>query len=437
MDDNMQYDFTIQNLGECTIPSPVSVSYFTSNEKRILFNIYLNQYDLLKSSDGRPLSVEVAGPREKIFFDPSKTKAAIVTCGGLCPGINDVIRALVMELYHRYGVENIVGIKYGFQGLIPKYGHAFMELTPEVVKDIHTVGGSILGSSRGRQDIGEMANAIKRMNIDLLFCIGGDGTMRATECITEEINRGCQNSSVIGIPKTIDNDLNLIQKTFGFDTAISEAEKAIQCAHVESKGAPNGIGLVKIMGRQSGHIAAGAALAQSDVNIVLIPEVPFDLEGENGFLRILENRLHVSSHCVILVAEGAGQEHLRKVGQVIETDASGNPRLLDIGLFLKARIENYFRKKNIEVNLKYIDPSYTIRSVPANASDSVYCGALGQYAVHAGMAGKTGMLVGLMKDEYVHLPLKMVTSGTKVDTGGNVWMRVLETTGQTPLMKNG
>lgn len=432
----MQYDFTIQSLGECTIPSPVSVSYFTSNEKRILFNIYLNQYERLKSSDGHPLSVEVAGPREKIFFDPSKTKAAVVTCGGLCPGINDVIRALVMELYHRYGVENIVGIRYGFQGLIPKYGHAFMELTPEVVKDIHTVGGSILGSSRGRQDIGEMSNAIRRMNIDLLFCIGGDGTMRATECITEEINRRCHNISVIGIPKTIDNDLNLIQKTFGFDTAISESVKAIQCAHVEAKGAPNGIGLVKIMGRQSGHIAAGAALAQSDVNIVLIPEVPFDLEGESGFLRTLENRLQVSSHCVILVAEGAGQEHIRKLGEVIETDASGNPRLLDVGLFLKARIEDYFQKKNIEINLKYIDPSYTIRSVPANASDSMYCGALGQYAVHAGMAGKTGMLVGLMKDEYVHIPLKMVTSGTKVDTGGNVWMRVLETTGQPPSMKN-
>ena len=437
MSDDIQYDFTIQSLGECTIPSPVSVSYFTSNEKRILFNIYLNQYNRLKSLDGNPLSVEVAGPREKIFFDPSKTKAAIITCGGLCPGINDVIRALVMELYHRYGVKNIVGIKYGFQGLIPKYGHAFMELTPEVVKDIHTVGGSLLGSSRGRQDIGEMANAIKRMNIDLLFCIGGDGTMRATEYITGEINSRCQNISVIGIPKTIDNDLNLIQKTFGFDTAISESVKAIQCAHVEAKGAPNGIGLVKIMGRQSGHIAAGAALAQSDVNIVLIPEVTFDLEGENGFLRVLEKRLQVSSHCVILVAEGAGQEHLRKEGQVIETDASGNPRLLDIGHFLKARIEDYFRKKNIEVNLKYIDPSYTIRSVPANASDSMYCGALGQYAVHAGMAGKTGMLVGLMKDEYVHLPLKMVTSGTKVDTGGNVWMRVLETTGQPPSMKNG
>ena len=436
MDNHMLYDFTIQGLGECTIPSPISVSYFTSNEKRILFNNYLHQYDRLKSPDGSPLSVEVAGPREKIFFDTSKTKAAIVTCGGLCPGINDVIRSLVMELYHRYGVRNIVGIKYGFQGMIPRYGHSLMELTPEVVKDIHTLGGSILASSRGRQDVGAIADALKRMNIDLLFSLGGDGTMRATEWITEEITRRCQNIGVIGIPKTIDNDLNLIQKTFGFDTAISESVKAIQCAHVEAKGAPNGIGLVKIMGRQSGHIAAGAALAQSDINFVLIPEVPFDLGGENGFLKAIEKQLKTRFHCVILVAEGAGQEHLRKEGQPQETDPSGNPRLLDIGLFLKATIEDYFQKQGIEVNLKYIDPSYTIRSVPANASDSMYCGALGQYAVHAGMAGKTGMLVGLMKDEYVHIPLKMVTSGTKVDTGGNIWMRVLETTGQPPVMKN-
>ncbi len=436
MSGKMPWDFTIQSLGECTIPSPVSVSYYTSDDKRVLYNIYLNQYDRYRSPDGTLLSLEVAGPRENIFFDPSKTKAAIVTCGGLCPGINDVIRSLVMTLYHRYGVKNIMGIRYGFQGLIPKYGHALMELTPEVVKDIHTLGGSYLGSSRGKQDIEAMANAIHRMNIDLLFCIGGDGTMRATELIAQEINHRCQNISVIGIPKTIDNDLNFIQKTFGFDTAISESVKAIQCAHVEAKGAPNGIGLVKIMGRQSGHIAAGATLAQSDVNIVLIPEVPFDLEGEKGLFATLEKRLQLSSHCVILVAEGAGQEHLRREGQVIETDPSGNPRLLDIGVFLKARIEEYFKKKNIEINLKYIDPSYTIRSVPANASDSMYCGALGQYAVHAGMAGKTGMLVGLMKDEYVHLPLKMVASGTKVDTGGNIWMRVLETTGQPPSMKN-
>jgi len=436
MDKNISYDFSIQNLGECTIPSVVNVSYFTPDSKRLLFNIYLHQYDHLRGPDGLPLSVEVAGPREKIFFDPSKTKAAIVTCGGLCPGINDVVRTIVMELHHRYGVPNIVGIRYGFQGLIPKFRYPVVELTPDYVKEINAIGGSILSSSRGRQDIGEMIDALKRMNVDLLFCVGGDGTMRATECITEEITRRGLNIGVIGIPKTIDNDLNLIQKTFGFDTAISESVKAIQCAHVEARGAPNGIGLVKIMGRQSGHIAAGAALAQTDVNFVLIPEVPFDLDGDKGFLKAVERRLRERSHCVILVAEGAGQEHLRREGQPMETDASGNPRLLDIGVFLKTTIEEYFRKIGLEINLKYIDPSYMIRSVPANASDSMYCGALGQYAVHAGMAGKTGMLVGLMKDEYVHLPLRIIRSGTSVDPGGNIWMRVLEATGQPPLMRN-
>ena len=430
------YDFTIQTLGETTIISPVIVSYFTPDSKRILFNTYLDHYSDLKTNEGIPLSIEVAGPRETIFFDPARTKAAIVTCGGLCPGINDVIRSIVMELYYRYEVKNIVGIKYGLQGLISKYGHDVMELTPDTVKDIHIEGGSILSSSRGKQDVNEMVNTLKRMNIDLFFCIGGDGTMRATECITEEITKRNLNIAIIGIPKTIDNDLNLIQKTFGFDTAISEAVKAIQCAHAEATGFPWGIGMVKIMGRQSGHIAASAALAQNDVNFVLIPEVPFDLEGENGLLKALELRLRKRKHCVILVAEGAAQEHIRKADDPLETDPSGNLKLLDVGHFLKSVIETHFKKAGIEINLKYIDPSYMIRSVPANAGDSIYCGALGQYAVHAGMAGKTGMLVGLLKDEYVHLPLKAVTSGKRVDPMGNLWLRVLESTGQSPSMKN-
>jgi 6-phosphofructokinase 1 len=431
-----KYNFNIESLGEATISSPVVVSYYTSERKRILFDNSLESFADLTNEGGEPLSVEVAGPREKIFFDPVQTKAAIATCGGLCPGINDVIRSIVMTLYYRYGVENIIGIKYGFQGLIHKYAHHFLELTPDIVKDIHTFGGSVLSSSRGRQDIDEMVNALKRMNVDIFFCIGGDGTMRAAECITQEIIKRNLNISVIGIPKTIDNDLNLIQKTFGYDTAISEAVTAIQCAHVEAKGAPMGIGMVKIMGRQSGHIAVGAALAQGDVNFVLIPEIPFDLNGENGFLRALEKRLTPSGHCVILVAEGAGQELIRRDEQTVETDASGNLRLLDIGMFLRTHIEDYFKSKGLEINLKYIDPSYIIRSVPANASDRIYCGALGQYAVHAGMCGKTGMLVGLMKDEYVHLPLKMVGSGATVDPEGNIWMRVLETTGQPPAMRN-
>jgi 6-phosphofructokinase 1 len=434
---NMEtYDFTIQDLGERTLPSPVNVSYFTPDSKRVLYNIYLEHYKDFTTLEGVPLSFEVAGPREKIFFDPVQTKAAIVTCGGLCPGINDVIRAIIMELFYRYGVRNAVGIKYGFQGLIPKYGHQVMDLTPDIVKDIHTSGGSILSSSRGMQETVEMVNTLKRMNIDILFCIGGDGTMRCARFIADEIAKRNLNISIIGIPKTIDNDLTLIQKTFGFDTAISEAVKVIQCAHVESKGAPMGIGVVKIMGRLSGHIAAGAALAQGDVNFVLIPEVPFDMDGERGFLNALEKRLHKSGHCLILVAEGAGQDIIRKDHDVMEKDASGNIKLLDVGSFLKMYIEEYFKKKGMEINLKYIDPSYTIRSVPANASDSIYCGALGQYAVHAGMAGKTSMLVGLIKDEYVHLPFRMVSSGSKVNPEGNIWMRVLETTGQPPSMKN-
>jgi 6-phosphofructokinase 1 len=430
------YDFTIQDLGERTIPSPVHVSYYTPDSKRVLYNIYLDQYKDFTTAEGAPLSLEVAGPRENIFFDPVQTKAAIVTCGGLCPGINDVIRAIIMELFYRYGVKNAVGIKYGFQGLIPKYGHQVMDLTPDLVKDIHASGGSILSSSRGMQETVEMVTTLKRMNVDILFCIGGDGTMRGARFIADEITRRNLNISIIGIPKTIDNDLTLIQKTFGFDTAISEAVKVILCAHVEAKGAPMGIGLVKIMGRLSGHIAAGAALAQGDVNFVLIPEVPFDMNGEKGFLNALEKRLIKSGHCVILVAEGAGQDIIRKDNEAMEKDASGNIRLLDVGSFLKMQIEEYFKIKEIEINLKYIDPSYTIRSVPANASDSIYCGALGQYAVHAGMAGKTSMLVGLIKDEYVHLPFLMVSSGSKVNPEGNIWMRVLETTGQPPSMKN-
>jgi len=429
-------DFTIQSLGEREIPSAVTVSYFTPDDKRILFNNDLQHYLDDKSACTTLLSLEVAGPRERIFFDPPKTKAAIVTCGGLCPGINDVIRSLVMELYHRYSVRNIVGIKYGFQGLIPAFGHRVVELTPEVVNDIHADGGSVLSSSRGRQDIEEMVNVLKRMNVDIFFCIGGDGTMRATECITEEIQKRRLNISVIGIPKTIDNDLNLIDKTFGFDTAISEAVKAIQCAHVEAKGAPMGIGLVKIMGRQSGHIAVHAALAQNDVNFVLIPELDFELDGEKGFLKNLETRMRERCHCVILVAEGAGQEHMSRAEGRIETDPSGNLKLLDIGIRLKTAIEGHFKKIGMEINLKYIDPSYMIRSVRANASDSIYCGALGQYAAHAGMAGKTGMLVGLFRGEYVHLPLKVVTSGKTVDPLGNIWMRVIEATGQPLSMKN-
>lgn len=432
------YDFDIQNLGERVIPSPVPISCFTPDDEHIMFDISLKDYEENKKAGSVPLSMEVAGSREMIYFDPSKVRTAIVTCGGLCPGINDVIRALVMELYYRYGVHNIVGIRYGFQGLIPECGHDVLDLIPEGVKDIHSLGGSILASSRGGHDIGEMVDALVRMNISLFFCIGGDGTMRAAELITKEISKRNLKIGVVSIPKTIDNDLPFINKSFGFDTAISEAVKVIKCAHVEAKGAPMGIGLVKLMGRYSGHIAATAALSESDANFVLIPEVPFDLEGERGFLKVLERRLRDRNHAVILVAEGAGQDLFYKKGEIVETDASGNIRLHDIGIFLRDRIEAYFKKTGMNINLKYMDPSYIIRSVPANASDSYYCGVLARQAVHAGIAGKTGMLVGEWNGAFVHLPLRTVTSKRKsVDPEGGTWMEVLESTGQPSSMKNG
>ena len=431
-----QRDFDIQALGKPKIPSPLTVGYFKSDDERVLCDINIDSRKVLPAGPLRSMSLEVAGPRETIYFEPQKAKAAVVSCGGLCPGINDVIRALVMELWFRYGVRNIIGVKYGLQGLIPRYGHDFMELTPEIVKDIQDLGGSILSSSRGSQDIVELVDSLERMNINLFFVIGGDGTMKAAQLITEETMRRKLKVGVIGIPKTIDNDLVLIQKSFGFDTAISEAVKTIQCAHVEAKGAPMGVGLVKLMGRQSGHIAASAALAQGDANFVLIPEEPFDLDGPKGFLRQLEKRLITRYHAVIIVAEGAGQNLFARKGPV-RRDASGNIRLNDIGVFLKDRIEEYFRKKKVEINLKYIDPSYIIRSVSANASDSILCGVLAQYAVHAGMAGKTGMLVGLVNDAYVHLPFRAVAAQRKnIDPRGNIWMLVLESTGQPLSMKN-
>ena len=432
----MEYNFFIDNLGKRLIKSPLNIGNFTQDKKRLLFNSYLDNYLSCIDKEGQPLSVELAGPRDKIFFDPSNTKAAIVTCGGLCPGINDVIRSLTMTLFHRYGVKKILGVKYGLMGLNPAYGHKFVNLTPEFVKDITSLGGSILSTSRGPQDVNVMVDYLVRLNINILFCIGGDGTIRAAEKIIAEVTKRNLKIAIVCIPKTIDNDLNLIEKSFGFDTAIEKAAEAIKSAHVEAKGAFNGIGLIKIMGRNSGHIATHAALAQNDANFVLIPEVPFDLEGKNGFLTTLKKRIKSRGHAVILVAEGAGQDILKNNISLPDKDPSGNIRLLNIGLFLKNAIEDYFRKIDLEINLKYIEPSYLIRSVPANASDSIYCNSLGQYAVHAGMAGKTGILVALMKDEYVHLPLNTVTSSRKIDSQDNTWLRVLETTGQPPSMNN-
>jgi 6-phosphofructokinase 1 len=417
----------IPELGKPKIPSPLKRCIFFDDKEKTLVNLAEEEMDSGEGG-GEYLEFEKAGPRAFTYFDPSKTKCAVVTCGGLCPGLNDVIRSIVLEAYHTYKVPSVLGIRFGLQGFIPKYGHDIIELTPAMVSDIHQFGGTILGSSRGPQDPEEIVDALERMNVSILFMIGGDGTMRAVKGIVNEIAKRGLRISVIGVPKTIDNDISFVTKSFGFDTAVDKATDAIQSAHVESVGAFNGIGLVKLMGRESGFIAAQATLALKDVNFVLVPEHNFEFDGEHGLLKSLEERLKDRQHAVIVCAEGAGQELCENTGR---KDASGNPVLCDICDLLITKVKDYFKQKDMSITLKFIDPSYLIRSVPANANDRVYCGFLGQHAVHAAMAGKTGMVVSRLQARYVHLPLELVTmKRKKLNIHSDYWRAVLESTGQ-------
>jgi 6-phosphofructokinase 1 len=435
-------DTRIPTLGEPKINSPcqgddggMHCQRFITDEDRVLIDVNPDSIKRLVQAGREPPAFELAGPRSKIYFDPSKLKCALVTCGGLCPGLNDIIRSVVLGLYHGYGVRNIYGIRYGLQGFIPKYGHDVMELGPGAVVNILEMGGSILGSSRGPQPIEQIVDCLERMNLGVLFMVGGDGTMMAAAKIADAIMERGLKISVVGIPKTIDNDIYLVSRSFGFDTAVDVATQAIRGAHNESEAYPNGIGLIKLMGRYSGFIAATATLAQQDVNFVLVPEVDFDLEGPKGLFAALERRLTLRKHAVIVVAEGAGQNFFKNKKH--EHDLSGNIRLQDIGIFLKGRLVEYFKAKNIEISVKYIDPSYMIRSLPANANDHVFCSFLGRDAVHAGLAGKTKLLIGRWNNSFVHIPMSASVGMRKqVDPNGKLWLSVLEATGQGSL-KNG
>jgi 6-phosphofructokinase 1 len=418
-------DLAIRSLGACRFSSPMHGFPFVEDHERVVASS--DAAELAAAfRRGEPLEAfEKAGPREKLFFDPARVTAGIVSCGGLCPGINDVIRALVMSLHHHYGVKAIKGFRYGYEGLVQRHGHQPLDLDPDAVKGIHEQGGSILASSRGPQDPGEMLDGLDRFGVDVLFAIGGDGTLRGALGIAEKALERGRDLAVVGIPKTIDNDISMVQQSFGFDTAVALTRGAIYAAHAEAVGARNGVGLVKLMGRHSGYIAAYAALAQNDVNFCLVPEAPFTLPG---FLGALRERIARRGHAVIVVAEGAGQDILKDTGA---RDASGNVRLADVGHFLRDEIRKAFEADGVEINLKYIDPSYMIRSAPANARDSAFCLLLGHHAVHAAMSGRTGLLVGNWMNEFTHVPIQAaVAERRQIDPDGRLWASVLGSTGQ-------
>ncbi len=427
----------MRTLGECRIESPLaalldgrpSTEHYVHEDDRVLFD----DTAAMVAARGVPLNdlpgFEPGGPRRQIFFQPSKTRVGIVTCGGLCPGLNDVIRGLVLELTHHYGVRKIYGFRNGYQGFISKYGREVVELDPKAVSGINEYGGTILGSSRGEQDAEEIVDCLEHMSINVLFVIGGDGSMKGALRIADAVQERGLKIAVVGVPKTIDNDIPYIDQSFGFQTAFAKATESIRAASVEARAVPNGVGLVHVMGRHSGFIACYAALANNDADYVLIPEVPFALDGEDGFLATLRRRVERRGRAVVVAAEGAGQEFLTEGAS--GTDASGNKRLRDIGQFLRHRIADHFAEHSLEMNMKYIDPSYAIRSVPANPYDSVHCIRLAHAAVHAAMAGRTAMVVGRWRGRFVHVPISLaISKRNQVDPYGDLWMSVLEATGQ-------
>ena len=423
------FNFEVEQLGEPQHINPSSKEVFVEEGERIIFSSQLkNLKRQLVTCDELP-AFEKAGARRKIFHNPATTKAAIITCGGLCPGLNNVIKGLVNVLEQDYGVDEILGIRYGYKGLTESSLHEPIKLNSSIVDQIHKQGGTILGSSRGNQDPDKMVDTLQAKGINLLFCIGGDGTLKGARAIAEAATKRGANISVIGVPKTIDNDLGFVEKTFGFETSVQVAAEIITSAHHEAEGAENGIGIVKLMGRDSGFITATASLANSVVDVCLIPETPFEISGPEGICNDLEQKLERNHHAVIVVAEGAGQELFQN--SETKQDASGNILKDDIGELLRQEITSHFKGKGIPISIKYLDPSYHIRSVAANASDAVFCHLLAEYAVHAGMSGKTNVVIGYWNNFFTHVPIKLATKERRmVELDSALWRGVVSATRQ-------
>lgn len=431
-------ELIVQTLGEPRFNSPFLLRErgFVNGDDRILVTASSKLNEEMLAKNGKLSTFEKAGPRRQIFFNPKDTTCGIVTCGGLCPGLNDVIRSITLSALNNYGVRKVLGFRYGYKGL-SRRGQRPIELTENVVEGIQEVAGTFLGSSRGPQDPEEMVDVLLEYGVNILFALGGDGTLRGADKIAETALRRNLEIAVIGIPKTIDNDICWTSSSFGFYTAVEQAKNAVHAAHAEAKGAENGIGLVKLMGRDSGFIATHAVRASGVANFCLIPESPFDLYGDGGFLSALERRLNNRHHAVVVVSEGAGQDLVASDNAATDKDASGNVKYKDIGLFLKDKITQYLTERGMTFTLKYIDPSYIIRSAPADTIDAEYCLLLGLFAVHSGMAGHTGVCVSKWKDHFVNVPIKVMVKERKVvDTNNEMWQSVLDITGQPARMKN-
>ena len=409
----------VESLGSARFPSPLRGGFIEPEPLFLPIDAACDEVDAPGYYGFSP-----AGPRDRLYFEPSTVACAIATCGGLCPGLNNVIQSVVQTALNRYRVRAVLGIPFGLSGCVPGFEHRPVTLTPRNVADIHEQGGTVLGTSRGPQDCAAIADWLRREGVHVLFLIGGDGTMQAASALHRHLAGTGQPVAVVGIPKTIDNDIHFVPRSFGFDTAVAQSAEAIRCAHTEAASVINGVGLVKVMGRHSGFIAAHAALSTNYADVVLIPEVAFRMEGPGGLLEVVEARLREQAHVVLVVAEGAGQEYTTgEKGR----DASGNTLPGDIGLVLRERLSLHLRERAVPFTMKYVDPGYMIRSLKANASDHRYCRMLGAAAVHAAMSGCTGMVVASIMDHIVHLPLELVTRKRRqLHPASQLWRAVQE-----------
>ncbi|KAH0464723.1 hypothetical protein IEQ34_004826 [Dendrobium chrysotoxum] len=426
---------TIPNLP--TLPNPIDKSPYYHPDPSFYLSacdVILRQiiFDFSSPSSSSPLlAYHRAGPRRFIRFDSDDVRAAIVTCGGLCPGLNTVIRELVVALWDLYGVRQIFGVQSGYRGF---YSADMVELNPRVVDNWHLRGGTALVTSRGGFDLEKIVGAIEKRGFNQVYCIGGDGTMRGAVKIFNEIQRRKLHVSITGIPKTVDNDIGIIDRSFGFQTAVEIALQAIHAAHVEAESAVNGVGLVKLMGRNTGHIALHATLSSRDVDCCLIPEIDFYLEGKGGLFEFLDQNLKKNGHAVLVVAEGAGQNLIpRTESQKAEEDESGNPVFLDVGPWLKSELNNWWKRDHPGelFTLKYIDPTYMIRAVPANATDNLYCTLLAHSSIHGAMAGYTGFVSGQINGNYAYIPIEEVAAAKNaVDVKDHKWAWLRSVTNQ-------
>jgi len=415
----------VQRIGPRDNPSPLRGAFLRDDLSVV---IATDPEEIARQlAAGRIAAFLQAGPRQHLAFDPASTTLGIVTCGGLCPGLNDVIRAVTRTALRRYGLKRVLGFRFGYSGLVSHQGPPPIELSLDDVAVVHRRGGSMLGVSRGHQEPSDMVDGLVAHGVDSLIAIGGDGTLRGVHAICEEIARRDLRITVVGVPKTIDNDIGWVQRSFGLDTAVAVASEALTVASTEARSAWGGVGLVRLMGRESGFITAFASLASGVVDFCLIPESRFEIDGEGGLLEALEVKLRTRHAAVIAVAEGAGRDILG----VERIDGSGNEIPHDVGLHLRDRIRKEMSERGIAVDVKYIDPSYTVRGVPASANDSVFCARLGQHAVHAAMSGFSDVLIGHWNEHFTLVPTPVATAERqRVSLESSLWRSVQQLTGQ-------